>query len=45
MKSNGGVVGAETVRAQAIHTALSGPAAGVIGARLIGEASGFADVI
>ena len=45
MKSNGGVVGAETVRAQAIHTALSGPAAGVIGARLIGEASGFGDVI
>jgi N-methylhydantoinase A len=45
MKSNGGVIGAETVRAQAIHTALSGPAAGVIGARLIGAASGFADVI
>jgi N-methylhydantoinase A len=45
MKSNGGVVGAEAIRAQAIHTALSGPAAGVIGARLIGEASGFADVI
>jgi N-methylhydantoinase A len=45
MKSNGGVVGAEAIRAQAIHTALSGPAAGVIGARLIGEAAGFADVI
>ncbi|HMH51438.1 MAG TPA: hydantoinase/oxoprolinase family protein [Candidatus Acidoferrum sp.] len=45
MKSNGGVVGAEAIRAQAIHTALSGPAAGVIGARLIGEASGFGDVI
>jgi N-methylhydantoinase A len=45
MKSNGGVIGAEAIRAQAIHTALSGPAAGVIGARLIGEASGFADVI
>jgi N-methylhydantoinase A len=45
MKSNGGVVGAEAIRAQAIHTALSGPAAGVIGARLIGEASGFRDVI
>jgi N-methylhydantoinase A len=45
MKSNGGVVGAEAIRAQAIHTALSGPAAGVIGARLIGGAAGFADVI
>jgi N-methylhydantoinase A len=45
MKSNGGVVGAEAIRAQAIHTALSGPAAGVIGARLCGEASGFGDVI
>jgi N-methylhydantoinase A len=45
MKSNGGVIGAETVRAQAVHTALSGPAAGVIGARLIGAASEFADVI
>jgi len=45
MKSNGGVVGAEVVRTQAIHTALSGPAAGVIGARLIGEAAGLADVI
>jgi N-methylhydantoinase A len=45
MKSNGGVVGADAIRDQAIHTALSGPAAGVIGARLIGEASGFGDVI
>jgi N-methylhydantoinase A len=45
MKSNGGVVGADVVRTQAIHTALSGPAAGVIGARRIGEASGFRDVI
>jgi N-methylhydantoinase A len=45
MKSNGGVVGADAIRAQAIHTALSGPAAGVVGARLVGESSGFADVI
>jgi N-methylhydantoinase A len=45
MKSNGGVVGADVVRTQAIHTALSGPAAGVIGARLIGEAARLADVI
>ena len=45
MKSNGGVTGAEVVRTQAIHTALSGPAAGVIGARRIGEAAGFSDLI
>ena len=45
MKSNGGVSGADVVRTQAIHTALSGPAAGVIGARRIGEAAGFDDLI
>jgi N-methylhydantoinase A len=45
MKSNGGVVGAGVVREQSIHTALSGPAAGVIGARLVGAAAGFADLI
>jgi N-methylhydantoinase A len=45
MKSNGGVIGADVVQRQAIHTALSGPAAGVIGARRVGEASGFADLI
>jgi N-methylhydantoinase A len=45
MKSNGGVIGADVVRTQAIHTALSGPAAGVIGARRVGEAAGFHDLI
>ena len=45
MKSNGGVIGADVVQTQAIHTALSGPAAGVIGARRIGEAAGFDDLI
>jgi N-methylhydantoinase A len=45
MKSNGGVVGADVVRGQPIHTALSGPAAGVIGARLVGQAAGFANLI
>ncbi|HXJ80362.1 MAG TPA: hydantoinase/oxoprolinase family protein [Candidatus Methylomirabilis sp.] len=45
MKSNGGVIAAEAVRQQAIHTALSGPAAGVIGARLVGAAAGFSDLI
>jgi N-methylhydantoinase A len=45
MKSNGGVIGADVVRTQAIHTALSGPAAGVIGVRRIGEAAGFDDLL
>jgi N-methylhydantoinase A len=45
MKSNGGVISADVVQTQAVHTALSGPAAGVIGARRIGEAAGFADLI
>src|SRR5437763_15047225 len=45
MKSNGGFSGAGAVRTHAIHTALSGPAAGVIGARRVGEASGLADLI
>jgi N-methylhydantoinase A len=45
MKSNGGVVRADVVRTQAIHTALSGPAAGVIGARRVGQAAGFDDLI
>jgi len=45
MKSNGGVVAGDVVREQAIHTALSGPAAGVIGARLVGDAAGVADLI
>ncbi len=45
MKSNGGVVGADVVRRQSVHTALSGPAAGVVGARLVARAAGFADVI
>src|SRR5262245_3574356 len=45
MKSNGGVVTAEVVREQAIHTALSGPAAGVSGAGLVGDAAGVGDLI
>ena len=45
MKSNGGVIGAGEASRQALHTALSGPAGGVMGAaRNAGEA-GFADVI
>jgi N-methylhydantoinase A len=45
MKSNGGVIGADAARRQPIHTALSGPAAGVVGARVVGATAGFADLI
>jgi N-methylhydantoinase A len=45
MQSNGGVAGAEAVRRAPLVTALSGPAAGVIGARDVGLAAGFADLI
>ncbi len=45
MKSDGGVIGAATVRQQAIQTALSGPAAGVIGAHYIAQIAGFDRII
>ena len=45
MKSNGGVVGAAEVERVPAHTALSGPAAGVVGARFIGAAAGYKDVV
>jgi len=45
MKSNGGVVGAKEVERVPASTALSGPAAGVVGARFVGEAAGYKDVI
>ena len=45
MKSNGGVVGAKEVERVPAHTALSGPAAGVVGARFVGEATGYKDII
>lgn len=41
MKSNGGVFGAETAARQAVHVALSGPAAGVIGAQFVGRSAGM----
>jgi N-methylhydantoinase A len=40
MKSSGGVTGVETVRREPVHTALSGPAGGVVGAELVGELAG-----
>lgn len=45
MKSNGGVTSAETAARQAIHTALSGPAAGVIGAVSVAHSAGYANII
>ncbi len=45
MKSNGGVTSAETAARQAIHTALSGPAAGVIGAVSVALSAGFFNII
>ena len=38
MQSNGGVAGAAAVRRAPLVTALSGPAAGVVGARAVGAA-------
>ena len=45
MHSNGGVAGAGVVRLAPLVTALSGPAAGVVGARDVGLAAGLADLI
>ncbi len=45
MQSNGGVAGAVAVRRAPLVTALSGPAAGVVGARSVGAAAGFPDLI
>jgi N-methylhydantoinase A len=45
VQSNGGVMSAATARALPVRTALSGPAAGVIAAGRIAEASGFDDII
>jgi N-methylhydantoinase A len=45
MKSNGGLVSPEVAAVQPVGTALSGPAAGVIGATEIARAAGFDDLI
>ncbi|HTZ78344.1 MAG TPA: hydantoinase/oxoprolinase family protein [Stellaceae bacterium] len=45
MKSNGGVAGAATMRREPVQTALSGPAAGVMGAVFIGALAGFKNLI
>lgn len=45
MQSNGGVAGAATIRQAPALTALSGPAAGVVGARAVAAACGIRDII
>ena len=45
MKSNGGVAGAGAIRRAPTQTALSGPAAGVVGARSVAMAAGIEDII
>ena len=45
MKSNGGVAGAAAIRRAPAQTALSGPAAGVVGARAVAAAAGVENLI
>ncbi len=45
MKSDGGIISAARAREQAVQTALSGPAAGVIGAFHIAQLAGFDHII
>jgi N-methylhydantoinase A len=45
MQSNGGVAGGATIRRAPALTALSGPAAGVVGARDVAAACGIRDII
>jgi N-methylhydantoinase A/oxoprolinase/acetone carboxylase beta subunit len=45
MQSNGGSISAASARAQAVRTVLSGPAAGVVGARAVAGPAGFPRVI
>jgi N-methylhydantoinase A len=45
MKSDGGIIGASAARAQAIQTALSGPAAGVTGAFHIAKLAGYDHIL
>jgi N-methylhydantoinase A len=45
MQSSGGVASADQVVKKPITTALSGPAAGVLGSAIIAESAGFPDVV
>lgn len=45
MRSDGGIMSADNVAYRAVQTALSGPAAGIIGAHYLAKIAGFDDVI
>jgi N-methylhydantoinase A len=45
MQSRGGIAGAATARLRPVRLFLSGPAAGTIGARMVGAAAGHRDLI
>src|SRR5262249_61528881 len=45
MQSRGGISGSATARLRPVRLFLSGPAAGVIGARMVGEATGCRNLI
>jgi N-methylhydantoinase A/oxoprolinase/acetone carboxylase beta subunit len=45
MQSNGGSISAQRAKTAAVQTILSGPAAGVVGAQAIGNASGYSRLI
>ena len=45
MKSSGGVTSTQSARRKPVETALSGPAAGAVGAAFIGAAAGFHDLL
>ena len=45
MQSNGGSISAGTAKAAAVRTILSGPAAGVVGARAVADVAGYPRVI
>jgi N-methylhydantoinase A/oxoprolinase/acetone carboxylase beta subunit len=45
MQSNGGSISAAAARAQAVRTVLSGPAAGVVGARVVSRLAGYDRVV
>ncbi len=45
MKSSGGVASTRAIRRTPVETALSGPAAGIVGATFVAEQAGFGDLI
>jgi N-methylhydantoinase A len=45
MKSSGGVASTRAIRRTPVETALSGPAAGIVGASFIAQQAGFGDLI